>query len=128
VKVTNFAAFTNGVAGTSSSFASSAFFLWDTVRLSGQAVVSSGTFNGSFALQVSNDKAVGAFPGQFQPTNWNTLGSTTVLANASASATVKSFMFPTTELSYAYGRIVFTDGSSGTALGSYNFNIVAFML
>lgn len=115
------------MAGTA-SFTSSAFYLWDTFRISGQAVVSSGSFVGSFTLQVSNDNAVGAFPGQFQPTNWNTLGSTTILANASTSATVRSFMFPQTELCYTYGRIVFTDLSAAAALGTYNFQIKAFML
>lgn len=127
MRVSNFAAITNGVAGTA-SFVSSSFYLWDTFRISGQAVVSSGSFVGSFTLQVSNDNPVGAFPGQFQPTNWNTLGSTTILAACSVSATVKSFMFPQTELCYTYGRIVFTDLSAAASLGSYNFNIKAMML
>ncbi len=127
MKVSSFQAITNGTAGTA-SFVSSAFYMWDTVRISGQAVVSSGSFVGSFTLQVSNDKPVGQFPSQFQPTNWNSIGSTTILANASTSATVKSFMFPQTEVCYSYGRIVYTDGSAAAALGSYNFNIVAFML
>lgn len=118
----NFSIITNGTAGTA-SFTSSSFWMWGTHRLSGQAVVSSGSLVGTFTLQVSNDKAMGAFQGQFQPTNWNTIGSTTQLLNCSSSATVKSFMFPYTEVCYQYGRVVYTDQSSGAAVGLFNFNM-----
>lgn len=122
MNTTNYAIITNGISGTA-SFSSSASWGWETFRLSGQCVVSSGSLAGNFQLQASNDKATGAFQGQFQPTNWNTLGSTTMLLNCSTTATVKSFMFPVTELSYQYIRIVFVDNSAGSAIGVFNFNI-----
>lgn len=118
----NFNLILNGISGTA-SFTSSSFWTWETFRLSGQCVVSSGSLVGNFALQASNDKATGAFPGQFQPTNWNSLGSTTMLLNCSTTAATRSFMFPTTELSYQYARIQFTDLSAGAAIGIFNFNI-----
>lgn len=123
----NFPAITNGVAGTA-SFTSSSFWLYDCVRLSGQAVVSSGSLLGSFVLQVSNDKATGAFQPQFQPQNWNTIGSSTQLLNCSSSALIKSFMFPYVETCYSYGRIVYNDTSAGAAIGVFQFNMTVFNL
>lgn len=117
-----FNAITSGLSGTA-SFTSSAFWVYGVVKISGQAVVSSGSLVGNFTFQFSNDKAIGAFQGQFQPTNWNTIGSTTQIANCSSSATVKSFMLPQFETSYEYCRVVFTDLSGGAAIGTFNFQV-----
>lgn len=119
-----FPAIVNGMSGTA-SFTSSSFWMWETFRLSGQVAVSSGSFVGNVALQVSNDRPSGAFQSQFQPTNWNTIGSTTQLLNCSTTATVRSFMFPVTDMGYAYGRVVFTDLSAGAAVGVFSVNIYA---
>jgi len=112
-----------GVAGTGTSYASTAFWLNSTVKISGQAVVSSGTMNGTFTFQFSNDIPVGAPPNTFQPTNWSAVGSTGQLANCSATSTTKNFMLTQFETSYGFGRIVFTDLSGGAALGLWNFQL-----
>lgn len=122
MKPDNFLAVTNGTTGTA-SFVSSAFWLWSTVKISGQAVVSSGSFVGTFAFQFSNDLPVGAPPSQFQPTNWNSIGSTTQVTNCSTSATAKSFLIPQFETSYSYARVVYTDLSAAAAIGTFNFTV-----
>lgn len=127
MKVTNFSAIYNGTSGTA-SFTSSAFWVWDNIKLSGQAVVSSGSLVGTFTLQFSNDKALGSFQNQFQPTNWNTLGSTTQIVNCSTTGTVRSFMIPQFEPCYQYVRVVYTDQSAGAAVGVFSFNINTYSL
>lgn len=90
------------------------------VRASFQVTVSSGTIAGSFAVQVSNDYAVGLPPNQFTPTNWVTLNSTTVLC--SSTATVSTFLLPYAEYSYNYMRLIYT---ASTASGVYSVRMNA---
>lgn len=118
----NFTAITNGSAGTA-SVVSSAIWLYSTVKISGQAVVNAGPLVGTFAFQFSNDKAVGAPPNTFQPTNWNAIGSTTQMVNCSTTATVRSFLLPQFDTSYEYVRVVYTDQSAAAALGSFSFQV-----
>lgn len=117
-----FNAITNGTAGTA-SVTSQAFWLLSTVKISGQAIVTAGPLVGTFTFQFSNDKAVGAPPNTFQPTNWNTIGSTTQMVNCSTTATIRSFLLPQFETSYEYGRVVYTDQSAAAALGSFSFQV-----
>lgn len=118
----------SGVCGTATTYASSAIWSAKIVRMSCQVTVSSGTFNGTFNFQASNDFAPGQIsnPGLFQPTNWNTLGSITVVA--SVSSTAKSFLIMPNEACYEYLRIQFTDATGGTALGNFNARIKADIL
>lgn len=121
---------TNATSGTA-SFTSSAFWLWDVIRISAQAVVSSGSVAGIVSLQVSNDTARGAFQTQFQPTNWNTVGTSTSTPSvviASSTATGGAFLFPAVDINYSYGRFVFTDLSAGSAVGTFNINVKTYGL
>lgn len=52
------------------------------IRASFQAVVSSGSLNGTFWLQQSNDLAQGLPPNQFSPIDWNNIGSVSCSASA----------------------------------------------
>lgn len=107
----------NGLSVGTASFVSSAFWIQDVVRASFQFSVSSGTFSGSLTLQVSDDQSIGAFPNQFQPTNWSTLGSVTVVASTSAG---QALLIQATELCYEYGRIQYISGNGGATLGTVN--------
>lgn len=113
----------SGQSVGTASFLSGAFWIQDVVRASFQAVVSSGTFNGSLTLQVSNDQAIGLPANQFQPTNWSTLGSVTVVASTSAGAVL---LIQQAELAYEYARIQFTAGNGGAALGTVNIRMKCF--
>lgn len=86
------------------------------IRASFQVDCLSGALNGSFVVQVSNDKATGVPPEQFTPTFWNTIGSTQQVA-ASISAN-SSVLIPFFETCYKYHRIVFTAGNGGNTVGS----------
>lgn len=116
----------NQVTSTA-SYVSSSCFAWDIVRVSAQIVVSSGTCAGTFVLQGSNDKAQGAFPNLFQPSNWNNIGSATVVI-ASTTPTNLVFLMPATEVCYQYLRLRYTDSSAASAVGSFNVNLNAFSL
>lgn len=68
-------------------------------------------------LQGSNDKAVGAPPNQFVPTNWYNIGTTLTVAGAATQ------VIPTAAPCYyeacaQYFRLVYTDTSGGTATGT----------
>lgn len=116
---------TNLVSGTASCV-SSAFWLWNTVRISGQVAVSSGSMVGTVQFQVSNDQPKGAFQNAFQPTNWNTLGSgtsTPSIVTCSNTATTFAFLLPSVDLNFSYGRVLYNDLSAGAAIGTFNVNV-----
>lgn len=113
----------NGTVGTSTLSVSSAIYAWDIVRASFQVSVSSGTFNGTFNVQFSNDIPVGVHPGKFQPTSWSNISSVTVVA--SVSATTRVFAIQQVETSYNYMRVVFVDATGGAALGVPTVNMHA---
>ncbi len=108
----------NNLSVGTASFVSSAFWIQDVVRGSFQVTLSSGSFNGAFVIQASNDQAIGKFPNQFEPTNWNTLNSVTVVASTTAAG--QSFIIQSTELCYEYGRVLFTAANGGAAQGTVN--------
>lgn len=105
----------------SASFNSGVAWGWGIVRASVQVTVSSGSATGIVQLQSSNQKAIGATPNTFIPTFWNNIGSASVVA--STSATVNSFLIPSTELCYEYLRVTWTDSSGGTANGLMTINL-----
>jgi hypothetical protein len=107
------------------SFISSAFWVSDVVRASFQVTIGSGACNGTFVIQGSNDQAVGAFPTLYQPTNWNTITSATVVCSASAG---NSFLILQNEYAYEYLRVQFTAGNGGAALGTANVRMKAFSI
>lgn len=115
----------NGLSGTA-SFVSSVVWGWDIVRFSVQVTVSSGSMVGTFQMQGSNDQAQGLPPNQFQPTNWNNIGTSSVVA--SSSATALSFLIIATESSYEYLRLRYVDGSAGASLGLWNARLKAMAL
>ena len=84
--------------------------------------VSSGSLNGTFNIQGSNELATGRFPEQFTPSNFATLGisSTSVIASISAGSSVMLPFFPT---SYEYLRVNFTAGNGGNTLGLYTIRM-----
>jgi hypothetical protein len=88
------------------------------LRVGVVAVVGAGTVNGSMQLQCSNDKAIGARPDRFQPTNWVNVGSSVAIATASSN-----YLIPYTELSYEYIRVLYTDASGGAATSSIQINV-----
>jgi len=93
------------------------------VRASFQVVVGSGSLTGTFNLQASNDFAEGngAFPNQFIPTNWSTVGTTSVICSSTgANAT---FLLSSTEMSYEYLRLQYVAGNSGNTPGLYTVRI-----
>lgn len=106
------------------SFVSSSFWMADIVRASFQVLVSSGTCNGTFILQASNDQAVGAFQNQFSPANWNSLNSVTLVC--STTATGQAFYIQPVETCYEYGRIQFTAGNGGAAQGTVTIRMKGF--
>jgi len=115
------------VSSAASTYTSSTIFGWDIIRCSYQ-VIGSGSFNGTFKLQGSNQKPVGAKPQlQFTPTAWNDLGSSSAIT-ASTTASIKNFITPIQEVCYAYYQIVFTDASSGLATGSFEVRFNSFGL
>lgn len=101
------------------SFVSSAFWIQDVVRASFQVTLASGSFTGAFTIQASNDQPVGKFPNQYEPTNWNTLGSVTVVCSSGA-ATGTTFLIQGVETCYEYGRVQYTAANGGVAQGSAN--------
>lgn len=115
----------NGTSGTA-SYVSSVVWGWDIVRFSVQVTVGSGSVVGTFQMQGSNDIATGLPPNQFQPTNWNNIGTASVVA--SSSATALSFLIVTTESSYEYLRLRYADSSAGAALGLFNARFKAMAL
>lgn len=104
-----------GVAGTA-SFNTNPVWATDLVRASFQILVSSGSCVGTFVIQGSNDQSTGVPANQFTPTNWVTIGSTASVV-CSTTAASKAFLIPSTELSYEYIKIRFTDGSAASAIG-----------
>ncbi len=89
------------------SQASNAQWATDIVRASFQAVVTGSGAAGSFQAQASNDKAFGAPPNQFVPTNWSNLGSSVAVAAAGI------FFIPAIECSYEYLRLIYTSTATG---------------
>lgn len=117
---------TNGPAQTSS--ASMAMWTQTMFRATLQVTVSSGTLNGTFALQASNDLATGTPPSQFLPTNWNTVGGSTSLICSTTAAGASSFMLGPIETNFEYIRVNFTTGNTGAANGIYSVRIKGFNL
>lgn len=101
------------------------------VRASFQAVISSGSLNGTFWLQQSNDLAQGSPPNQFVPTNWNSIGSVSCSAS-SGTALFIPWNSPQGLVNYfetcaRYHRVQFaaTVGSGNLAAASGLLNIRA---
>jgi hypothetical protein len=113
----------NQLSVGTASFISSAFWTYDVVKASFQFTVASGSLNGTFNVQASNDLAVGAYPNQFQPTNWNTLNSMSVVSSSSAGTSV---LIGQNEFAYEYLRIQFIANNGGAALGTVNVRMKAF--
>lgn len=113
----------NQLSVGTASFISSACWTDDVVRASFQVVVSSGTCNGTFVIQGSNDIATGRFQNQFNPTNWNTITSATVVCSASAG---QSFAILGQDYTFEYLRVQFTAGNGGAALGTVNVRMKGF--
>jgi hypothetical protein len=109
----NFGTYAVPVLSFTASANTNSIAQWATsiIRASFQFVVV-GTVNGSFQLQVSNDKASGVPPNQFQPSNWSNVGSSVALTSAGP------YLIPETEMSYEYLRVVYTDASGATATGT----------
>lgn len=113
---------TGGLTGTA-SFTSSSVWISKVVRLSSQIVISSGSAVGSFRFDGSDDQAPsGQQQAAFTPTNWNPIGSATVVV-ASTTAGARVFLIPSFETSYEYVRLVFVDGSAASAVGTFNVRI-----
>lgn len=104
------------------------FILWSysIIRASVQISISSGTMNGTFALQGSNDKATGQYPNSFVPTNWNTVGGSTSIICSTTAAGASSFLLGPIEPCYEWLRLNYTAGNSGAALGLYSVNVKNF--
>jgi len=105
-----------GTVGTA-SFVSSSFWSTDIIRTSFQIVISSGTCNGTFVVQGSNDINRGLPAQMFTPTNWNNLGSVSTLVVSTSAPGAQSFLIPQFECSYEYLRVSFTAANGGAALG-----------
>jgi hypothetical protein len=109
----------SGGNASTASFVSTVIYATDIVRASFQIFVSSGSANGTIQLQASNQQATGAPANQFIPTQWSVVGSSTTVI-CSSTATIKTFLLPSTELSYEYLRIVFTDSVAAASPGLVN--------
>lgn len=110
----------------SSSTAELAMWASTVFRASFQVSVSSGSLNGTFTLQGSNDMATGKFPSQFAPTNWNNVGGSTSVICSTTVLGVGSFMFGPVETSYEYLRLNFSAGNANAALGLYSVRFKGF--
>ncbi len=96
---------------TSASRNSSAIWSEFLVRASFQAVVTGSSSAGTLQMQGSND-----YPGEkqgtlFTPTNWSNVGSAVTVSAPGV------FLIPSTECSYEYIRVTYTDTSSGSGNG-----------
>lgn len=111
----------------SGGFVSSVIYATDILRASVQIVVSSGTLTGTFRLQASNDRATGATPIQFQPTNWSTVGSvTTVVASLTiVTGANQVFLMPATEVGYNYLRVIYTGVAGQDVTGRCSIRVEA---
>lgn len=80
------------------------------VRASFQLIAAGASPGGTIQIQASDDKAFGLPANQFQPTNWNDVGSPITVA------AIGSFLVPTLECSYEYLRLIWAagGGSVGT--------------
>jgi hypothetical protein len=88
--------------------------IWsDDILLYSFQLVATGTAAGTIQIQASDDKAVGVPANQYQPTNWNNIGTAVAVSGAG------SYLVPPPyEISYEYLRLVYTDTSGGTATGN----------
>lgn len=111
---------TGGTVGTA-SFISSAVWSYDIIKASFQFTMSSGSLNGTFNIQGSNDLSQGLPPNMFTPTNWNTITSASVVASSTAAG--QTFMILPIDCCYEYLRLSFTAGNGGAALGLVNGRI-----
>ncbi len=93
----------------------------DIVRASFE-VVATGNAAGSIQVRVSNDQAVGLPANQFQPTNWNLIGSAVTVSGAGV------YLIPLFESSYEYLELLYTDSSGGTSTGRISGRIKAMSL
>lgn len=83
------------------------------VRASFQVSVSSGSLSGTFTLQASNDQAVGQFPGQYIPTNWTTVGTSTTIVASSTGVNSTFYILPV-ECCFEYLRLTYaSSGANG---------------
>lgn len=114
----------NGVSN-SASFNSSVIWSNDIVRASYQVVVSSGSCVGSFRVQGSNDLATGLPPNQFNPTNWNNIGSSSIISCSVTATAQTSFLVPAFDTGYEYMRVSYVDASGGSANGLVSIRIKA---
>lgn len=99
------------------------------IRASFQVSVSSGSLNGTFTVQGSNDFPVGTPPIQFSPTNWNNLGSVSCSMSSGSSLWIP-YNGPQGTINYfetcaRYHRVQFaaTVGSGNLAAASGQLNI-----
>lgn len=101
------------------------------VRASFQMSISSGSINGVFTVQGSNDLASGAPPNQFNPTNWNNLGSVSCSASAGFCTWIP-YNGPQGTINYfetcaRYHRVQFTatvgTANLAAATGVYNIRV-----
>jgi hypothetical protein len=98
------------------------------IRASFQVSVSSGSLNGVFTVQGSNDLAQGSPPNQFSPTYWNNLGSVSCSISSGTSVWIP-YNGPQGTINYfetcaRYHRVQFAatvgSGNLAAALGVYN--------
>lgn len=90
------------------------------------ATLGTGVINGTFQLQGSNDQAVGAPAGQFNPINWTNIGPASTVNVATPTAVyllAAAAGLQNIETSYEYMRVVFTDASSGAATGTFSIRM-----
>lgn len=80
-----------------------------------QAVVSSGSASGTLKLQMSNDQPLSG-----SPTNWSDITNATV--SVSGAGVIAILI---TDLAYQWIRVVYSDGSSGTATSSMTVHLAA---
>lgn len=104
------------------SSTSSVVWSQNFVRCSIQVTIGSGTLNGTFVLQGSNDSATGQEPYQFLPSSWSAVGSSSQVV-CSATSPGAIFLIPATEVAYEYLRLQYTAGNSGAALGLFSARI-----
>ena len=115
-----------GATTSSVSFVSSTVWSWDIVQCSFQAVVSSGSINGKFTLQASNEIPVGMPPNQFVPTNWFNVSSVSQVSGSSSS-TVLTFGTPKDEVCFQYLRVTWVP-TNGLSDGAFTVRFNAFAL
>lgn len=90
------------------------------IRSSFQMSCGSGSINGTFTVQVSNDFPVGTPPYQFSPANWNSIGTASVTCSLTGAAGI-CVIIPYFETCYKWHRVQFVPTTS--AQGWYNIRV-----